>query len=89
MDAEFAITADTTPTPESLCPFLLYLCTDDAANITGSLFTVYGNTVQLHQQPIIMNTIAKAGSEFWTVDELRAEVPRNLLVDYQNILAYQ
>ncbi|MDR1183879.1 MAG: SDR family oxidoreductase [Coriobacteriales bacterium] len=89
MGVDFAITADTTPTPESLCPFLLYLCTDDAADITGSLFTVYGNTVQLHQQPIIMNTIAKAGNEFWTVDELRAEVPRNLLVDYKNILAYQ
>jgi 3-oxoacyl-[acyl-carrier protein] reductase len=83
------ITAESTPGPETLTPFLLYLCTDDAREVTGTLFTLYANEVQLHQFPLVTRAIAKAGTELWTVDELREEVPRTLLREYRNVIAYQ
>ncbi|MDR2357930.1 MAG: SDR family NAD(P)-dependent oxidoreductase [Oscillospiraceae bacterium] len=85
---EFPKAADT-PDAEALCPFLLYLCTDQAKDITGSVFTLGGNEIGMHQFPIITRTISKFSKEYWTVDELTAQMPRSLLRGYSNVLAFQ
>jgi 3-oxoacyl-[acyl-carrier protein] reductase len=81
-------TAEETPDPEAIAPFLLYLCTEDAKEITGTIFTLAGNSVQMHQFPIAAKQIIKQGKAYWTIDELRKEVDRNFLRGYQNVLAY-
>jgi 3-oxoacyl-[acyl-carrier protein] reductase len=81
--------ADDTPDAEALCPFLLYLCTDQAKDITGTVFTLAGNEIGMHQFPIITKTLNKFGRDYWTVEELTHQAPRSLLRGYSNVLAYQ
>jgi 3-oxoacyl-[acyl-carrier protein] reductase len=81
--------SDVTPEPEALCPFILYLCTDAAKDVTGTVFTIAGNEIGMHQFPIIAKSLAKAGKEYWTVEELMYQAPRSLFRGYSNVLAYQ
>ena len=81
--------ADVTPDPEALCPFVLYLCTDYAKEVTGTVFTLAGNNINMHSEPVISKTLCKPGAEYWTIDELTKEAPRALFRGYKNILHYQ
>jgi 3-oxoacyl-[acyl-carrier protein] reductase len=81
--------SDMTPEPEALCPFLLYLCTEQAKDVTGTVFTLAGNEINMHQFPIASKLLVKPGKEYWTVDEIAALAPRVLFRGYSNILAYQ
>ncbi|MDR2196345.1 MAG: SDR family oxidoreductase [Coriobacteriales bacterium] len=85
---DFPKAADT-PDPEALCPFIEYLCTDAAKDVTGTVFTLAGNQVLMHQFPIIAKSITKAGSDYWTVEELAQIAPGTLFRGYNNITAYQ
>jgi 3-oxoacyl-[acyl-carrier protein] reductase len=55
--------------PEAIAPLVVYLCTDDAANINGRDFMVAGNRVGLYTIPTVERTIFAPGP-IWTVDEL-------------------
>jgi NAD(P)-dependent dehydrogenase (short-subunit alcohol dehydrogenase family) len=81
--------AEFTPEAEALCPFLLYLCTDHAKDITGTVFTLAGNEISMHQFPVVTKSINKFGPDYWTVDELIHQAPRSLLRGYNNVLAFQ
>ena len=81
--------ANATPDPEALCPFILYLCTESAKDVTGTVFTLAGNNINMHAEPVISKTLCKPGAEYWTVDELVKEAPRALFRNYKNILHYQ
>jgi 3-oxoacyl-[acyl-carrier protein] reductase len=81
-------TAEETPDPEAIAPFLLYLCTEDARDITGTLFTLAGNSISMHQWPTVSHSMSKQGTDYWTMDELRAATARNFLRGYRNILSY-
>ena len=81
--------ADVTPDPEALCPFILFLCSEHASDVTGSVFTLAGNEINMHSNPVISNTIYKQGKEYWTMDELVKESKRALFKGYNNILYYQ
>ncbi len=76
---------DSTPEPSRVVPFLLYLASDYAANVSGSVFTVSGNTVQLHQDPVVCRMLEKAGDDPWTVEEIIKSAPRALLKNYRSI----
>ncbi|MDR3363752.1 MAG: SDR family oxidoreductase [Clostridiales Family XIII bacterium] len=80
--------AEDTPDPEAIAPFLLYLCTEDAKHITGTIFTLAGNNISRHQFPIMTHSISKPGKEYWTVEELRHDAPAYLLAGYENVLKY-
>jgi 3-oxoacyl-[acyl-carrier protein] reductase len=82
-------TAAETPLPEALVPMIEYLCTDDAKDITGTVFTLGGNDISLHQFPIIAKSMSKFGDEIWTVDEIARKAPNTILRGYNNVLAYQ
>jgi NAD(P)-dependent dehydrogenase (short-subunit alcohol dehydrogenase family) len=64
------------PLPEYIAPFVVYLATDEAANINGCTFLLAGDQIALYSEPVATKTIYKAG--VWTLDELSAVVPSTL-----------
>jgi hypothetical protein len=71
------------PPPEAVSPMVVFLCTDDAANINGRTFFVNGGEVSLNSEPENFRSIFKDG--IWTVDELCELVPKTLAADLVNI----
>lgn len=62
--------------------FLSYLASDDAAYISGSVFSVTaGGDIALYSRPTHESRISKKGSA-WTFDELSEAVPGELLRNY-------
>ncbi len=70
------------PPPEFVSPFVVFLCTDEAAkaNINGRIFLVVGGKVSLYSEPDLIKTITKDWQKQgpWKLDELIARVPREL-----------
>ena len=70
------------PPPEFVSPFVVFLCTDEAAkaNINGRTFLVVGGKVCLYSEPELIKTITKDWQKQgpWTLDELIARVPKEL-----------
>jgi len=60
--------------PEFVAPMVCYLASDDAWNVNGQVFLVYGGTVALLSPPLPSSTIFKKG--MWTLDELTKMVPQ-------------
>jgi 3-oxoacyl-[acyl-carrier protein] reductase len=73
-----------TPGPEYVAPFVCYLASDHGANISGSVFTLGGNTISMYSEPVHSNNITKFGEGPWTMEELVQQVPRGLLQGYKN-----
>jgi 3-oxoacyl-[acyl-carrier protein] reductase len=71
------------PAPETVNPFIIYLCTDAAADINGQVFDVTGGDIALYSEPVKKNTITKKEG-LWTVEELTEQVSRVLLKGYKN-----
>lgn len=70
--------------PENAAPFLAYLCTREAAYISGSVFSVLASgKIDIYSEPDRYRQIEKIGSR-WTVEELTEIVPRDFLYDYQS-----
>lgn len=76
---------ETTPLPDAIVPFLAYLASDQASEVSGSVFELAGNKIQLHAEPVICRTMQKFGSEYWTVEEIAAEAKKSLFNDYRSI----
>jgi 3-oxoacyl-[acyl-carrier protein] reductase len=74
-----------TPGPEYAAPFICYLASDAAAKISGSVFSVGGNSIGLYSDPIIASNITKFGEGPWTMEELMQQVPRGLLAGYKSL----
>ena len=72
------------PHPETVPPLLLYLCTDEAADITGHLFRIVGGHVAHCCLPLDRTYIDKAEG-LWTIAELAEKVPGVLLKGYEGI----
>jgi 3-oxoacyl-[acyl-carrier protein] reductase len=67
---------------EDMAPFIAYLATDEAAFISGGVFSVTANgRVALYSDPLPVAEIQHAGLP-WTVEELSRVVPAELLKDY-------
>ena len=75
------------PPPEAVSPLVVFLCTDEAANINGRDFIVGGGQIDLLADPTNMRAIYKNG--IWTVDELCEIVPKSLAVGLVNQFAPQ
>ena len=71
------------PDPETLTPFLVYPCTDQAADINGQVFDVTGGNIAIYSEPIKKKAIDKKEG-LWTVEELIKLVPKVLLEGYKN-----
>ena len=71
------------PSPETVTPFIVYLCTDEAADINGQVFDVTGGNIAIYSEPVKKKTISKEEG-LWTVEELAELVPKVLLEGYSN-----
>ncbi|HEY8492234.1 MAG TPA: SDR family NAD(P)-dependent oxidoreductase [Dehalococcoidia bacterium] len=70
-------------TPEQVAPLVVYLATDEAANVNGYDFLVGGGMISLMSQPQEIRTIW-TGRGTWTVDELAERFPQTLGRGLQN-----
>jgi NAD(P)-dependent dehydrogenase (short-subunit alcohol dehydrogenase family) len=71
------------PKPETVGPFIVYLCSEEAADINGQVFDVTGGDIAIYSEPVKKKTITKKQG-LWTVEELIEQVPKVLLEGYQN-----
>ena len=62
--------------PDSVAPFIVFLCTDAASNISGRTFEVMGGFVALYSEPVFEKTVYTKGR--WDVEDLVDIVPRTL-----------
>jgi 3-oxoacyl-[acyl-carrier protein] reductase len=83
MDRKYSFSLEQTPGPDYLVPFLIYLATDAAAKISGSVFNVGGNHIGLYSDPEIAKSLVKFGDP-WTLDELLQQAPRGLFMGYRS-----
>ena len=77
---------EATPNAEDLVPFLIYLSTDEAAGISGTVFNVGGSNISMYAEPEIKRSMFKQGGP-WTVEEIIKLAPRGLLQGYRNTAA--
>ncbi len=68
--------------PEACSPLVVFLCTDEAADINGCTFSVGGGEIHLYSEPQYWRSIYKEG--IWDVDELCQLMPRTLAVGLVN-----
>jgi NAD(P)-dependent dehydrogenase (short-subunit alcohol dehydrogenase family) len=71
------------PSPETVGPCIVYLCTEEAADINGQVFDVTGGDIAVYSEPVKKKTITKKKG-LWTVEELIEQVPKVLLEGYKN-----
>ena len=71
------------PSPETVTPFIVYLCIEAAADINGQVFDVTGGNIALYSEPVKKRTITKKKG-LWAVTELIEQVPKVLLEGYKN-----
>lgn len=67
---------------ESVAPIVVYLCTDDAWNVNGKIFGISGGLLSLLHEEVPWRKMKKPGR--WTVEELVAAVPTQLMVGVVN-----
>ena len=71
--------------PEGMAPLIVYLATDEASQVSGTVFAAAGNgEFRIYSEPEEKNLIKKE-TGLWTVDELVEVVPKGLLEGYQSI----
>jgi len=70
------------PPPQDIAPFVVYLATEEAANINGCTFLVTGNQIGLYSEPQPVRTIFK--TEAFTLDELAVAMPVTLAAGLVN-----
>ena len=86
---EARVPAETQPDPEYIGPFIAYLSSDEAAHISGSVFSVGGQRIGLFSEPEVKKQITKFGEGPWTIDELRQQVPAGLFAGYKSMADFQ
>ena len=70
------------PTPEHVAPMTVWLCTDEAWDVNGRIFHVAGGVLSLAHEEMPIREIHKDGK--WTVEELAALVPTQLMAGIPN-----
>jgi 3-oxoacyl-[acyl-carrier protein] reductase len=72
------------PGPETVAPFVVYLCTAEAANINGQVFDVTYPNISIYSESARVKTITQEKGKLMNVDELISQVPKVLLDGYKN-----
>ncbi len=68
--------------PEAVAPMVVWLCTEEAANVNGRDFLVVGNQIGLYSEPVV---IAQVQSDHgWSIDELSKLLPEQVTKDLVN-----
>ncbi len=69
--------------PDDVAPMVVYLASDDAANVNGQFFLCWGSAIALLSQPRPVRTLFKADG-YWTLDELDRLAPTTVLEGLAN-----
>ena len=79
-------TALATPGPEGVPPLIVYLASDEAANINGRTFHSDAERISIYSEPVEERVIHwdYRNKGIITVDKLADLVPKELVVDYVN-----
>jgi len=77
-----AIEALETCKPEDIAPLIVWLASDQAANVNGRTFFVQTGKISLYSEPVEEKTILKVGG--WTIDELFINMPATLAAGVMN-----
>ena len=80
------MSAEETPGPEYVAPFIVYLASDKSSRISGSTFMVAGNRVALFANPTVVKGIGKDSKEPWSLDELFDKIETEIIPDYASIV---
>jgi len=70
--------------PEAVAPLVVWLCSDDAANVNGRTFRVTGNQIALYSEPDLWRNVFSADG--WTVDKVSLLMRFTLTADLVNPL---
>jgi len=65
--------------PEGIAPLVVWLASDDAANVNGRTFFVERGRVGLYSEPVLEKQLVKPGG--WTIDELFMFMPATMTRD--------
>lgn len=68
--------------PEGIAPLVVWLASDDAANVNGRTFFVEKGRVGLYSEPTLEKQLVKPGG--WTIDELLMFMPGTMTKDLVN-----
>jgi NAD(P)-dependent dehydrogenase (short-subunit alcohol dehydrogenase family) len=68
--------------PEGIAPLVVWLASDDAANVNGRTFFVERGRVGLYSEPVLEKQLVKPGG--WTIDELFMFMPATMTRDLVN-----
>ncbi len=68
--------------PEDIAPLVVWLASDDAANVNGRTFYVETGRIGLYSEPTLEKQLVKVGG--WTVDELFMFMPVAMTKDLVN-----
>ena len=70
---------------EAVAPMVVWLCTDEAANVNGRTFLVVGNQIGLYSEPAIIADIRT--DHGWSLDEVSKLIPEQVTNDLTNQFA--
>ncbi|NLA87990.1 MAG: SDR family oxidoreductase, partial [Clostridiales bacterium] len=82
-DGKPFISYDETAGPEPFAPFIAYLASDEAKDVTGAVFMTMGGFIGRWGHPSFEATMVKP--EGWTMESIIEEAPKTLFKDYKNI----
>ena len=68
--------------PEAVAPMVVWLCTDEAANVNGRDFLVGGNHIALYSIPQAVSNMTTDST--WDLDTVAARAPEELVKDLTN-----
>jgi len=65
------------PEIETVAPLLIYLASEEAANINGHVFDILSNKLAVYSEPVQIKSIYKSNG-LWTQEELTEIIPKTL-----------
>jgi len=65
--------------PEDISPMAVYLLSDEAASITGQVYTVVGNRIGVWSQPAEQRSMTS--DKRWTPEQIAAELPNSIGIE--------
>ncbi len=68
--------------PEDIAPLVVWLASDDAANVNGRVFFVETGRIGIYSEPVMEKQLVKAGG--WTIDELFMFMPATVTGELVN-----
>jgi 3-oxoacyl-[acyl-carrier protein] reductase len=74
------------PDADSIAPLIVYLASDAASGVSGSVFHIRGGNIGLYTEPEITRSIDKKQG-WWTAEELIKQMPEVILRGYKSIVA--